>query len=151
MKEHHIDAHVHTFFSSDAPNAHPELMIDAAANRGVDTVVFTDHNTAKIHLIKKWTRLTDYAYLRGVTIIPGVEWTEQWRHLLFIGVEPKAMKQWFQRNEVSDGIGIMKKPNMSLKDTLQFVLDNGGVTVVPHPGLIVGSMGFGDIRKYAEM
>jgi predicted metal-dependent phosphoesterase TrpH len=141
------DFHVHTNYSADAPKGYPARMVDAAAATGIHVIAITDHNSVAVHADGSGEWISEYAHKKGVQIIRGMEWTEEWKHLLLINIDPTSMRSWLMKNDIPEGILVMKKPKYPLRDTLQFVIDNGGATIVPHPGLVFGSMGFRELRE----
>ena len=104
-----IDFHVH---SEDSYDGHEpvELILEHAADIGLDGVVITDHDE-----IDESVRAAALAPKYGLIGIPGVEVSTKHGHLLAIGVE----------NRPESGQAFM--------DTVQTVRERGGVAIVPHP------------------
>jgi predicted metal-dependent phosphoesterase TrpH len=104
-----IDFHVH---SDDSYDGHEpiELVLEHAADIGLDGVVITDHDE-----IGESLRAADLAPEYGLVGIPGVEVSTRHGHLLAIGVEERP------------------DPGQSFEKTVEIVRDLGGVAIVPHP------------------
>ncbi|WP_101294608.1 CehA/McbA family metallohydrolase [Halegenticoccus soli] len=104
-----IDPHVHSEASYDA-SAPVELVLEQAAEIGLDAVVITDHD-----VIDESLRAAELAPLYGLVGIPGVEVTTAHGHLLAIGVEEMPPR---------------RRP---VDETAAWVRERGGVAIVPHP------------------
>ncbi|WP_290813299.1 PHP-associated domain-containing protein [Halovivax sp.] len=104
-----IDFHVH---SDDSYDGHEpiELILEHAADIGLDGVVITDHDE-----IGESLRAADLAPDYGLIGIPGVEVSTAHGHLLAIGVEERPA------------------PGQPFVRTVRRVRELGGVAVVPHP------------------
>jgi predicted metal-dependent phosphoesterase TrpH len=104
-----IDFHVH---SDDSYDGHEpiELVLEHAADIGLDGVVITDHDE-----IDESLRAAEIAPEYGLVGIPGVEVSTRHGHLLAIGVEERP------------------DPGQPFVDTVQTVRDLGGIAIVPHP------------------
>lgn len=104
-----IDPHVHSDASYDGHDP-VELILEQAAEIGLDAVVITDHD-----IIRESLRAAELAPLYGLIGIPGVEVSTAHGHLLAIGVEEMPPR---------------RRP---LDETVEWVRDHGGVAIVPHP------------------
>ncbi|MFB6121962.1 MAG: CehA/McbA family metallohydrolase [Haloferacaceae archaeon] len=104
-----IDPHVHSEASHDGEDP-VELILEHAADIGLDGVVVTDHD-----VVRESLRAAELAPEYGLVGIPGVEVTTAVGHLLAIGVEA------------------MPPLHAPLDETVAWVRDHGGVAVVPHP------------------
>ncbi|MFB6233311.1 MAG: CehA/McbA family metallohydrolase [Haloarculaceae archaeon] len=104
-----IDPHVHSEGSYDGSEP-VELILEHAADIGLDGVVITDHDT-----IHESLRAAELAPNYGLLGIPGVEVSTAHGHLLAVGVEEMP-----PRREPYD-------------DTVDWIRDHGGVAIVPHP------------------
>lgn len=104
-----IDPHVHSEDSYDGKEP-VELILEHAADIGLDGVVITDHDEIGGSL-----RATDIASEYGLIGVPGVEVSTSHGHLLAIGVEEKPPKR------------------QPFTDTVERVRELGGAAVVPHP------------------
>lgn len=104
-----IDFHVH---SDDSYDGHEpiELILEHAADIGLDGVVVTDHDE-----IGESLRAADLAPEYGLVGIPGVEVSTRQGHLLAIGVEERP------------------DPGQPFDETVAAVRDLGGIAIVPHP------------------
>jgi predicted metal-dependent phosphoesterase TrpH len=104
-----IDPHVHSEGSYDGDEP-VELILEQAADIGLDAVVVTDHDT-----IHESLRAAELAPEYGLLGIPGVEVSTAQGHLLAVGVETMP-------------------PRRALyADTVEWIRDHGGVAIVPHP------------------
>ncbi|WP_435197065.1 CehA/McbA family metallohydrolase [Natronomonas sp. EA1] len=104
-----IDPHVHSEGSYDGHEP-VELLLEQAAEIGLDGIVVTDHDT-----IEESRRAAALAPEYGLLGIPGVEVSTAAGHLLAIGVDEQP------------------DPHRPLAETVETVRDLGGVAVVPHP------------------
>ena len=104
-----IDPHVHSEASYDGHDP-VELLLEQAAEVGLDGVVVTDHD-----VIHESVRAAELAPEYGLLGIPGVEVSTAVGHLLAIGVDE------------------MPPRRTGLKETVGWVRDHGGIAVVPHP------------------
>ena len=104
-----IDPHVHSEGSYDAADP-VELLLEQAAEIGLDAVVVTDHD-----IIRESLRAAELAPEYGLVGIPGVEVSTADGHMLAIGVEE------------------MPPRRRSLDETAAWVRARGGVSIVPHP------------------
>ena len=104
-----IDFHVH---SDDSYDGHEpiELVLEHAADIGLDGVVITDHDE-----IGESLRAAEIAPEYGLVGIPGVEVSTRHGHLLAIGVEERP------------------DPGQPFVETVETVRNLGGVAIVPHP------------------
>lgn len=104
-----LDLHVHSDTSYDGHEP-PALILEHAAEIGLDGVVVTDHDRIEGSL--EAARLAPSFGLVG---IPGVEVSTSDGHLLAIGVEDTPAK------------------GLPLQSTIDTVHAMGGIAVVPHP------------------
>ncbi|GAB6880304.1 PHP domain-containing protein [Halorubrum gandharaense] len=104
-----IDPHVH---SDDSYDGHEpvELILEHAADIGLDAVVITDHDVMGESL-----RAAELAPEYGLIGIPGVEVSTAHGHLLAVGVDSMP-----PRREPFD-------------ETVSWIHEHGGVAIVPHP------------------
>ncbi|MUW15067.1 histidinol-phosphatase, partial [Halorubrum sp. CBA1125] len=105
----HLDPHVH---SEDSYDGHEpvELILEHAAEIGLDGVVITDHD-----VIGESKRAAEMAAEYGLIGIPGVEVSTADGHLLALGVERMPPR---------------RRP---YAETVAWIHERGGVAVVPHP------------------
>jgi len=104
-----IDPHVHSEGSYDGSEP-VELILEHAADIGLDAVVITDHDT-----IHESLRAVELAPEYGLIGIPGVEVSTAHGHLLAIGVEE------------------MPPRRAPYEETVEWIRDHGGIAIVPHP------------------
>ena len=104
-----LDFHVHSEGSYDGHEP-VGLILEHAADIGLDGVVITDHDV--IHESK---RAADIAADYGLIGIPGVEVSTAHGHLLAIGVD------------------VMPPRRAPYDETVAWIRDHGGVAIVPHP------------------
>ncbi|ELZ53440.1 MULTISPECIES: CehA/McbA family metallohydrolase [Halorubrum] len=104
-----IDPHVHSEGSYDGHEP-VELILEHAAEIGLDAVVITDHD-----VIRESKRAAEIAPEYGLIGIPGVEVSTAHGHLLAIGVDR------------------MPPRGRPYDETVRAVHELGGVAVVPHP------------------
>ena len=104
-----IDFHVH---SEDSYDGHEpvELILEHAADIGLDGVVITDHDE-----IGESLRAAELAPEYGLVGIPGVEVSTRHGHLLAIGVEERP------------------EPGQPFTQSVECVRELGGIAIVPHP------------------
>jgi predicted metal-dependent phosphoesterase TrpH len=104
-----IDPHVH---SEDSYDGHEpvELLLEQAAEVGLDGIVVTDHDR-----IAESLRAAELAPAYGLVGLPGVEVSTADGHLLALGVRTLPPR------------------GRPLSETVGWVHDAGGVAVVPHP------------------
>lgn len=104
-----VDPHVHSDGSYDGHEP-VELILEHAADIGLDGVVITDHDE-----IEQSLRAAELAPRYGLIGIPGVEVSTAHGHLLALGVE-----------ELPDS-------GRPFDETVETVREMGGVAAVPHP------------------
>jgi predicted metal-dependent phosphoesterase TrpH len=104
-----VDPHVHSSASYDGHDP-VELLLEQAAEIGLDGIVVTDHD-----VIHGSLRAAELAPEYGLFGIPGVEVSTAVGHLLAIGVSE------------------MPPRRAALDETVDWIRDHGGVAVVPHP------------------
>jgi len=104
-----IDTHVHSDESYDGHEP-VELILEHAAEIGLDAVVITDHD-----VIGESKRAAELASEYGLIGIPGVEVSTAHGHLLAVGVERMPPR---------------RRP---YDETIEWIHERGGVAIVPHP------------------
>ncbi|TKX81074.1 PHP domain-containing protein [Halorubrum sp. SD626R] len=104
-----IDPHVHSDESYDGHEP-VELILEHAAEIGLDAVVITDHD-----VIGESKRAAELAPEYGLIGIPGVEVSTAHGHLLAVGVERMPPR---------------RRP---YDETIAWIHERGGVAIVPHP------------------
>jgi len=104
-----VDPHVHSEGSYDGHEP-VELILEHAAEIGLDAVVVTDHD-----VIRESNRAAAIAPEYGLIGIPGVEVSTAHGHLLAIGVNRMPLR------------------GRPYDETVRKIHEQGGVAVVPHP------------------
>jgi predicted metal-dependent phosphoesterase TrpH len=104
-----IDPHVHSEASYDGTDP-VELLLEQAAEIGLDAIVVTDHD-----VVHESVRAAELAPIYGLVGIPGVEVSTADGHLLALGVEE------------------MPPRRAPMDETVTWIRDRGGVAIVPHP------------------
>jgi predicted metal-dependent phosphoesterase TrpH len=104
-----VDPHVHSAASYDGHDP-PWLLLEQAADIGLDAIVVTDHDSIDASLVA-----ADMASEYGLLGIPGVEVSTAHGHLLAVGVETRP------------------EPGHPLPETAERVREQGGAAIVPHP------------------
>ena len=104
-----IDPHVHSDESYDGHEP-VELILEHAAEIGLDAVVITDHD-----VIGESKRAAELAPEYGLIGIPGVEVSTAHGHLLAVGIERLPPR---------------RRP---YDETVAWIHERGGVAIVPHP------------------
>ena len=104
-----LDPHVHSRASYDGHEP-VDLILEHAADIGLDAIAITDHDTIEASL-RAAERAPDY----GIVGVPGVEVSTAHGHLIALGVEE------------------MPPVGEPFAATVDAVRDLGGAAVVPHP------------------
>ncbi len=104
----------------------PSDVIDTAKWKGLDAVALTDHRTTK-----GWNEAEKEAKKQGIVFIPGQEVHTKDGHLLALGIN----------EQIPNG-----RP---LKETVERVHMEGGITVAPHP-FDIKDEGVGEGIKYVD-
>ncbi len=104
-----LDPHVHSEASYDGHEP-VELILEHAADIGLDAIAITDHDVIHASL-EAVDRATEY----GIVAIPGVEVSTRHGHLLALGVEE------------------LPPVGAPFGETVETVQAMGGIAVVPHP------------------
>jgi len=102
-----LDMHLHSCYSDDAIGS-PDEIIKSLKNRGLDGMALTDHNTNKGFLHLQNNIPKDFL------VIPGIEISTHDGHLLALNVTKQI------------------QAGLSIQETVEHVLDEGGIPVVPH-------------------
>jgi predicted metal-dependent phosphoesterase TrpH len=103
-----FDLHIHSKFSFDS-NAEVEAIIEKLLRKGYAGFSITDHNTVEhISYIQKLN-------LSGMLFIPGYEYTAEGIDLLIYNVF------------------VLPRENLKVVEVIDFVHENDGVVVLPHP------------------
>ena len=102
-----IDLHIHSKYSEDASGSPKEIM-KLLKKKGLNGMAITDHNNIKGSLEALKLKPKDFA------IIPGLEISTNDGHILALGIEENVDR------------------NLSVEETVEQILDKGGIPVVPH-------------------
>ena len=102
-----LDLHVHSRYSEDGIGE-PKEIIKILQKKGLHGVSITDHNTVKGSLEALKVKPKDFI------VIPGVEISTAEGHILALGVKEDV------------------KRDLSVVETVESILDAGGIPVVPH-------------------
>ncbi len=108
-----IDLHVHTVHSDGHGTVRDVLRVAEA--KGLDGLAITDHNTLQGYFEAE-------SYDCGLLILPGYEISTDAGHVLVIGLEDLPPKTGYIRYE----------------SLMEWVRDNGGVTILAHPAIGIG-------------
>lgn len=102
-----LDLHVHSHYSGDAQGS-PEQIIKKLIKKGIHGASITDHNTVEGSLKALKVKPKDFI------IIPGVEISTADGHFIALGIKENIPR------------------NLPVEETLEKILDMGGIPVVPH-------------------
>lgn len=102
-----IDLHIHSKYSEDASGSPKEIM-KLLKKKGLNGMAITDHNTIKGSLEALKLKPKDFV------IIPGLEISTNDGHILALGIKENVDR------------------NLSAEETVEQILDKGGIPVVPH-------------------
>ncbi len=102
-----MDLHIHSCYSEDG-NGTPEEIVKSVRKKGLNGIAITDHNTVKGSLKSLRFGSDDFV------VIPGEEVSTLNGHLLVYGLKFDIPK------------------GKSIEETVEMVIDEGGVPVVPH-------------------
>ncbi|MHA1201166.1 MAG: PHP-associated domain-containing protein [Candidatus Heimdallarchaeaceae archaeon] len=106
MTDKRYDLHVHSWFSNDC-KSDPKDILKIAKKNGLSGIAITDHNSAKFH--------NKNFKIDGLLIIPGVEISTKKGHVIGLGIKETIEKR------------------LSPEETVEKIIDMGGVATIPHP------------------
>lgn len=106
------ELHTHTFHS-DGSHSLLELA-DSAARLGLGCIALTDHNTQS-----GWVDAERAARQGGIRIVPGMEWTTFYGHMLLLGVKEFVDWRVLGPDDIHKGIQLVHK--------------QGGIVGLAHP------------------
>ncbi|WP_434751077.1 CehA/McbA family metallohydrolase [Paenibacillus amylolyticus] len=106
------ELHTHTLHSDGSQTL--EELVTGAAELGFDAIALTDHNTMS-GLIGKGEIEQEY----GLHIIPGMEWTTFYGHMVTIGLQEFADWRDVSRDDIEKGIAVVHR--------------HGGIAGLAHP------------------
>jgi predicted metal-dependent phosphoesterase TrpH len=105
-----FDLHVHSSFSDGRDGV--EAILEAAVEKNLDGIAITDHDTIEgTFLAERIVREREL----DIMVIPGVEVSTSDGHLLALGIRELPTK------------------GKSPEETIEFVHDRAGITIVSHP------------------
>jgi hypothetical protein len=125
-----IDLHAHSYYSNDGCSP-PEKLIKRVAQKGIDGIALTDHNTTA-----GWNNAKKAAKKYGIFLI--------------LGEEIKTRKNG---KMVGDILGIFLKKEIKSRDpdeVIKEIKEQNGVTIIPHPFHWFTPFK-GDLGKYAKL
>jgi len=102
-----LDLHIHSMYSEDANGSAKEIK-KFLQKKGLHGMAITDHNAIKGGKIAQKVTSSDFI------VIPGVEISTSDGHLLAYNISKEITK------------------NLSVEETVEKVLDDGGLPIVPH-------------------
>jgi predicted metal-dependent phosphoesterase TrpH len=102
-----MDLHIHSQYSEDATGSPREIM-KILKKKGLNGMAITDHNSVKGSLAALKLKTKDFVIISGqeISTIDG--------HLLAFGINEDLKK------------------NLTVEESVDYILDEGGVPVVPH-------------------
>lgn len=106
MKPVLYDLHIHSHFSFDC-KSNPKEIIKVAKKKNLAGIAITDHNSVKFHL-KKYDS-------KGLLLIPGIEVSTKKGHVIGLGIRDHIEKK------------------LSVIETIEKIIDLGGLPIIPHP------------------
>ncbi len=106
MKAKRYDLHIHSWFSSDC-KSNPKDILKIAKKNGLSGIAITDHNSTKFH--------HENFKIDGLLIIPGVEISTKKGHIIGLGIKETIKKR------------------LSPEETVEKIIEMGGLATIPHP------------------
>ena len=123
------ELHTHTMHSDGSFT--PETLVSAAKTKGFDALAITDHNCiASVHQVQQQAKKA------GIAVIPGMELTTFYGHVLSIGT--KVYLEWRDARK-QNGLAMMAER----------IHDAGGLCGIAHPFKLGGWMCTGCYMDYA--
>ncbi len=106
------ELHTHSLHS-DGKNSVPDLA-RLAAGMGIRAIALTDHNT-----VSGWREIPAAERDSGIVVIPGLEWTTFYGHMVAFGVDSYVDWRFLGKSEIDEGIASIKA--------------SGGLAGIAHP------------------
>jgi len=103
------DLHIHTNFSYDGLPS-PEEVVNSAIEKKIDCIAVTDHEEVKGAL-----RAQKFAEGKPILVIPGIEIKSKEGDILALNIQKRIPDR------------------LSAKDTIERIIDFGGLPVIAHP------------------
>lgn len=110
-----VELHSHTYYSHqtkvffDGVNS-PKDMVMAAAQKGLDAIVISDHDT-----LAGYQQARKYAKKYNIEVICGEEVTSRDGHILAVGINEAV------------------PPRLSAEETVDLIHEQGGISISTHP------------------
>lgn len=102
------DLHIHTTFSDGASS--PKDVVNTAIEKGIDCICITDHDE-----IKGAIEAMKFAFDKNILVIPGIETTTTFGHILGIGIKKAIPK------------------NLPPEKAIDEIRKQGGLAIIAHP------------------
>ena len=102
MKWYRVELHTHTIASDGIMD--PEELVKRAKKRNYDAIVVTDHNTTT-----SCKSAQDKGKKVGVLVIPGIEWTTFWGHIVISGGKSPVDWRTVNLENIDDKLAQAKK------------------------------------------
>ena len=102
-----LDLHIHSQYSEDGIGS-PKEIIKILQKKGLQGMAITDHNNLEGSLKAKEVAPKDFI------VIPGVEISTNKGHIIALDIKENIKK------------------NLSLEETIEKIIDFGGIPIVPH-------------------
>jgi predicted metal-dependent phosphoesterase TrpH len=102
-----LDLHIHSQYSEDATGS-PEEIMKLVQKKGLQGMAITDHNSIKGSLEALKLRSKNFV------IVPGLEISTADGHFLALGIKENIIR------------------GLSVEETVEEILDKGGIPIVPH-------------------
>lgn len=118
------DLHIHTSFSYDGLPT-PEEVVNFAILKKIDCIAICDHGQIEGAILAQ-----NFAKEKKILVIPGIEVKSQEGDILGLNIQKK----------ISD--------NLSARETIEEIIRQGGMVVIPHP--FDYFLSFNGIEKHIE-
>lgn len=119
-----LDIHIHSSYSSDG-SVSPKEILKYAKKKKLNGIAITDHNVIQGSL-KLWKENKN---MKDFVIIPGVEVSSSEGHILALGIKEPIPR------------------GLTPKETIQKIIEFGGVAIASHPYRFWSGMGEENVRK----
>ena len=115
-----VDLHVHTHLSDDSKTP-PEKYLEAAAERGLGAICFTEHRLFPhdAELDELYAQLSDRY---GIAIIKGVEADTDLGHLLLFGLNDEVIRRFDPKDRM-----------LRSEQLIETLHGEGGIAIPAHP------------------
>lgn len=102
-----LDLHIHSQYSEDGIGTHLEIA-KILKKKGLNGMAVTDHNTVEGGLSALKVATKDFV------VIPGVEISTKDGHIIALNIKEDIPR------------------NLTIEETVEKIIDNGGIPIVPH-------------------